>query len=125
MKNVLRICLTDLERQAVEIVLPGEDKVRTMYMANMLVKTSLLKIFLENFQGVYTPGEFLIAKKIFGEEEVESWFEFFFNTDFKMEFAVSKLFGNYDRNSKRIIYKDIMEVLTKPKKDILPIEKKP
>ena len=111
MKNALLVVKTDVRRHQAEVILPGEECVRQLYLLEMTGKTRLIEDLRVTYGEAITPFHEKLAKKLFGEEESINKYGVFWDDDLKLVFAFNRRFADYDPKTKTVVYKDLDDFL--------------
>jgi hypothetical protein len=126
MRNAIGLIKKDLQRHKISMLMPGttQGKGRSFFLILVTAKTSLLADLKNTYGKEVTAVHLKLAKKIFGEAETENIYGVLVNQDLQMLFAFNRLFADYDRKSRMIVFKDIdgilMDRVEAKKKDQVP-----
>lgn len=111
MDNVIELLKKEMQKHKVEVVLSREVKERQFFLIETKAKTSTLEDFLMTFGTEVTPLHIRIAKKVFGEGQKVNTYGVLYDEEMKPVFAFNRLFADYDRKTKKIVYRNIDDIL--------------
>lgn len=111
MSNAINSVKEELQRHKVIIILPGEDKKKSLYLIMITGETSKLDDFRITYNKEITALHLKIAKNVFGENKTENVYGVLVDDSLRMVFAFNRDFADYDRKKKAIIFKNVDDVL--------------
>ena len=112
MNNIISSIKEELQRHLVSVILPEGREKKSLYLIMVTGKTNKLTDFINTYGNQVTETHIKIAKKIFGENETDNIYGVFVDKDLQMIFAFNREFADYNKQKKRIVFKNIDDVLT-------------
>lgn len=113
MNSAISLIKHDLKRYKANVSLNGTGRGRgkTCYLILMVAKTSLLADLKNAYGKQVTAVHMKLAKKIFGEKETDNTYGVLVDENLTPLFAFNRLFADYDRSTRTVIFKDLDSIL--------------
>jgi len=108
-KNLMSTIEDCLKEHRVD--LKSDKGVVPMYLIEVTAQSSLYDDFVKTYEGEVDEFKKKLAKKVMGLAWVDQKYGVLINTDLKYEFAFNRRFADIDKKAKKIVYKDVEDVL--------------
>lgn len=117
MNNANDLLRNDMKRHKAPVILPDEKQIRNLYLIEFTAKTKKLEDFKTVYGEKATAIHLKLAEKTFGETETDNVYGVFMDENLQMVFSFNREFADYDREAKKIIFRDMDNVLLGKVKD--------
>jgi hypothetical protein len=109
--NVIELIRTDIKRHQVEVILPGEEKSRMLFLIEVVAKTSKVEELPLVYGEKVSSLHLKVAEKIFGKQESENVYGVFVDENLKYVFAFNRDFADYNPEKRCVEYKELDDIL--------------